>query len=313
MFKTPILFIIFNRLDTAQKVFEKIKEQKPKYLYIASDWPRKNKKWEADICKNVREEILKQIDWDCELKTFFRKENVGPKYGVSWAISWFFDNVDQWIIFEHDCLPDPSFFGFCETMLEKYKDDKRVMHISWPCHLLPKFYKENTYIFSHYEHIWGWATRSRAWKLYDVEMKELDNFIKNKWINFITDNFFTKKVNLQRLKDTHDWKIDTWDYQWRFCMRINNWYAIQPLTNLVSNIWFWKDALNTKNDLWMWNKPTKSIDFNHLIHPRNFIIDKKYRICDEKYVQLSFKQYVAIYLKKIWIYETIAKLLWYNV
>lgn len=313
MFNTPILFIIFNRLDTAQQVFNKIKEQKPKYLYIASDWPRATKYQETEVCKNVKEMILAQIDRKCELKTRFLEKNLWPKKAVSSAITRFFENVDQWIIFEHDCVPDSSFFWFCETMLEKYKDDKRIMHISWSCHLSPKYYKENSYIFSHYEHIRWRATWKRAWDLYDIEMKDLNNFIQNKQINHITDNFFAKKVNLKHFKDTKDWKIDTRDYERRFCLWCNNWLAIQPLTNLVSNIWFWKDALNTKNDLWMWNKPTKSIDYKHLIHPDNFIINKDCKIYDEKFVQFSFKQYIAIFLKKIWLYRIVAKMLWYNV
>lgn len=313
MFKIPILFLIFNRLDTTKKVFEKIKEQKPKYLYIAADWPRKNIKWENKVCMKIRKEILEQIDWNCELKTLFRDENLWCKKAVSGAISRFFENVEQWIILEDDCLPNTSFFWFCEAMLEKYQDDERVMHISWTCHLPEKYIKKNTYIFSHYEHVWWWATWSRARNLYDIKMKELDNFIKNWQINHITNNFFTKKVNLQHFKDTRDWKIDTWDYERRFCLRANNWVAIQPLSNLVSNIWFWECALNTKNDLWMWNRATESIDFNNLNHPKNFIINKEYRLYDEKYLQFSFKQYVAIYLKKLWIYKIIAKLLWYNV
>ena len=313
MFETPILFLLFNRLNTSQKVFNKIKEQKPKYLYIAADWPRKNIEWEDKICMCIRQKILQQIDWECEVKTLFRDENLWCKMAVSWAITRFFENVEQWIILEDDCFPDSSFFWFCETMLEKYKDDERVMHISWSCHLSEKYHKKNTYVFPRYEHIWGWATWRRGWNLYDIEMTELDNFIKNWQINNITDNFFTKKINLQHFKDTRDWKIDTRDYERRFCLRTNNWVAIQPLTNLVSNIWFWDWALNTKNDLWMWNRPTEPIDFNNLNHPKNFITNKEYRIYDEKHVQFSFKQYIAIYFKKLWIYKVIAKLLWYNV
>ena len=313
MFDTPILFILFDRLDTAQKVFDKIREQKPKYLYLAADWARKNKKWEEEKCKETRESILEQIDWECEVKTRFLEDNLWPKIAVSSAITRFFENVEQWIIFEHDCVPDSSFFWFCETMLEKYKDDERVMHISWSCHLADKYHKKNTYIFSRYEHIWWWATWRRARNLYDIKMTELDNFIMNCQINSITDNFFTKQVNLQHFKDTRDWKIDTWDYERRFCLRINNWVAIQPLTNLVSNIWFWEWALNTKNDLWMWNRSTEPIDFNNLNHPKNFIINKEYRIYDEKHVQFSFKQYVAIYLKKVWIYNIVARMLGYKV
>lgn len=312
MFETPILFLIFNRLDTANQVFKKIKEQKPKYLYIAADWPRKNKKWEAEACKKTRETILSQVNWDCELKTLFRDENLWCKKAVSWAITWFFENVDQWIILEDDCLPDPSFFWFCETMLEKYQDDKRIMHISWSCHLDKKYQKENTYEFSYYSHIRWWATRKRAWSLYDIDMKDLDDFIRNKQINLISGNYFSKNVMLRHFIDCRNWKIDTRDYQWLYSMRLNNWLAIQPLVNLISNIWFSTDALHTKNDFWMGNLDTQKIEYKKLRHPNNFILNLEHRKYEEKYVQLSFKQYVANILRKIWIYKIVAKILWYN-
>lgn len=313
MFNTPILFILFDRLDTAQKVFDKIKEQKPKYLYLAADWARKNKEWESERCEKVKEEIMKQIDWECKVKTRFLKKNLWPKDAVSSSITRFFENEEQWIIFEHDCLPDTSFFWFCETLLEKYKDDERVMHISWSCPFPEKFYKKDTYIFTPYEHIWWWATWRRAWKYYDVEMKSLNNFILNNQINHISNDFFTRKVNAHHFKEVYDWKLNTWDYQRRYTIWSNHWLSIQPLTNLISNIWFWENALNTKNDLWQANKKLYKIDYQNLFHPRDFVLNDKYLKLDEKYSQFSFMQYVAIYLKKMWLYKIVAKLLGFKV
>ena len=96
--KTPILFLIFNRLDTTKIVFEEIKKQKPKQLFIAADGPRANKENENIVCKEVRNYVLKNIDWNCEIKTLFRERNLGCGKAVSEAISWFFDNVEQGII-----------------------------------------------------------------------------------------------------------------------------------------------------------------------------------------------------------------------
>lgn len=312
MFKTPILFLIFNRLDTAQRVFEKIKEQKPKYLYIAADWPRKNKKWEAEACKKTREEILKQIDRDCELKTLFRDENLWCKMAVSWAISRFFENVEQWIILEDDCLPDSSFFGFCETMLEKYKDDERIMHISWECFLPKKWQEKNTYSFSNHVHIRWWATWKRSWNLYDISMKDLPEFI-DKWaIKSIVLNLLLRKVAINHFKCVYEWEIDTWDYQRVYCIRKNHWLSIFPLINLVGNIWFSANALHTKNDLGLWNQKTYSFDLNNIKHPSFMLIDDKFRKFEESKHQFAFKQYFAMILKKLWLYEIVSKILSYK-
>ncbi len=310
--QTPILFLIFNRPDTTKRVFDEIKKQKPKYLYIASDWPRENKQWENEIVEKTRKMVIDQIDRDCEVKTLFREKNLWCKIAVSQWISRFFENVEEWIILEDDCLPDQSFFGFCETMLEKYKDDTRIMHISGDCFLPKKRQNNKEYFFSYHNHIWGWATWKRAWKMYDPDIKTLPEFKKLNLITNITSNFFSKRVWLHNFELVFDWKHDTWDYQWTYCMRSNNGLAILPWVNLISNIWFSPDALHTKNETWIANLPTKKIDYQNLTELKFILADlEKIKYTDKKVFQ-SFKQYIAILLKKFGLYKIVAKILWYN-
>jgi hypothetical protein len=109
-FNIPILFMVFNRLDTTYKVFEQLRKIAPQKLYIASDGPRNNRENEKERVEAVREYVLKSIDWDCEVKTLFREENLGCGKAVSGAITWFFENEEMGIILEDDCLPSISFF-----------------------------------------------------------------------------------------------------------------------------------------------------------------------------------------------------------
>ena len=113
LFTTPILFLVFNRPDTTQHVFNAIKQVKPKHLFVAADGPRLHRQGEAEKCEAVRS-IIHQINWDCELKMLFREENLGCKLAVSSAITWFFEHVEQGIILEDDCLPDLSFFPYLD-------------------------------------------------------------------------------------------------------------------------------------------------------------------------------------------------------
>ena len=108
-FQTAVLFLLFNRPDTTSKVFEKIRQIKPQRLYVASDGPRESYYGEIEKVKSVRE-IIKKIDWSCEVKTLFREKNLGCKKAVSSAISWFFNYEEQGIILEDDCLPHIDFF-----------------------------------------------------------------------------------------------------------------------------------------------------------------------------------------------------------
>lgn len=160
MFETAILFIIFKRKETALKVLEIIKQIKPKYLYIAADgWRDENEKIK---CLETREAVLKAINFECEIKTLFRDKNLGCCDGVAGAIQWFFENVEQGIILEDDCLPEISFFDYCEKLLNYYKDNERIMHITGDSPLDRKV-GEASYYFATIQHCWGWASWRRAW------------------------------------------------------------------------------------------------------------------------------------------------------
>lgn len=272
MFKTPILFLIFNRPDTTETVFQRIKEIQPKYLYVAADGPRKNKEGESDLCLKTRK-IIEQVDWDCEVKTLFREENLGCKKAVSEGISWFFDNVEEGIIIEDDCLPSKSFFSFSEQLLDKYRNDERVMCISGENPLDSKI-SEQSYYFSTIPHIWGWATWKRAWKLYDVEFKNFNKFISS---NAIQNIFSQKEVQqywnkiFTRVKNN---EINTWDYQWTYALFINNGLSIIPSKNMVSNIGFGHaQACHTSEDAMCANRA--SHDIETIDHPFFMIPNKK--------------------------------------
>ncbi len=126
---TPVAFIIFNRPDTTSKVFEAIKQAKPKKLLVIADGPRINKPGEAEKCKQTRA-ITEQIDWDCEVLRNYSENNLGCRNRVSSGIDWVFENVDEAIIIEDDCLPNPSFFRFCQELLGKYRNNDEIFLIS---------------------------------------------------------------------------------------------------------------------------------------------------------------------------------------
>src|SRR4030042_6453503 len=150
---TPVLFLIFNRPDTTEKVFDEIRKAKPKKLFVAADGPRQDKQGEKEKVGRARQIVIDGIDWDCEIKTLFRDKNLGCKVAVSSAINWFFENEEMGIILEDDCLPHQSFFRFCGELLEKYKDDERIMVISGENLLFGRKRTNYSYYFSRYYHI----------------------------------------------------------------------------------------------------------------------------------------------------------------
>lgn len=241
---TPVLFLTFNRLDTTQQVFEAIRRARPPRLYLASDGPRDSRPGEEEKVKSVREYVLGHIDWECEVKTLFREKNLGCKYAVSGAISWFFENEEMGIILEDDCLPSNSFFGFCEELLNLYKDDERIFIISG-YNMQNRWTKwEGDYFFSYLGGIWGWASWRRAWKNFDPEMNDLHAFAKKNGFQ----NLLGEHPGRQRAKDLFSVmqkKVDSWAYPWAFARHKNSGMACVPSKSLIKNIGFGKEATHT--------------------------------------------------------------------
>lgn len=245
MYSKPILLIAFNRLDTTRQVLESIRQVKPRQLFFAVDAPRLDRD-EVQQCQQVRD-LINEVDWDCEIKTFFPEHNLGARVGVSSAITWFFEQIEEGIILEHDCLPDLSFFSFCEEMLDRYRDDERVMHVSGNF-FQPKVVGDSSYYFSKFPHIWGWATWRRAWKLYDLEMKGYGEFIRSGALQKIFANKFDQVEWKYLLDEVYYQRSNTWDFQWAYAVLKNNGFCINPNVNLVTNIGFGAGALHCKDE-----------------------------------------------------------------
>jgi len=240
--KTPILLIVFNRPDATQRVFDAIRLAQPKRLFVAADGPRPDRPGDPEKCVAARD-IVKRVDWDCEVKTLFQDKNLGCGLGPVTAINWFFENVEEGIILEDDCLPHPDFFRFCEELLDYYRENERIMHISGDNFQYGRKRGNASYYFSTYTHNWGWATWRRAWKCYDF---------------YCTSEEHRKHA---------------WDAQWEISARNRGGLAILPNVNLVSNIGFGPDATHTTALARYANLPTQSLSFP-LVHPKRLLPNK---------------------------------------
>ena len=269
---TPVLFLIYNRPNVTKKVFSEIQKAKPKRLYVAADGPRFDNIEEKKLCKDARS-IINDIDWECETKTLIRDENLGCRKAVYEAISWFFDNEEEGIVLEDDCLPSQSFFWYCQELLDYYRNDNRIMHIGGSNFQFGKNRSPYDYYFSRYPHVWGWATWKRSWKYYkDIDywnsekLKELLSTLESN-PNFV--KYWSKVHNKVKSGE-----IDTWDDQWTFSCWNQNGLSVVPDINLISNIGFGKDATHTKSFTKISNIANQEIRFP-LHHPINMVRSKK--------------------------------------
>lgn len=241
---SAVLFLIFNRPDTAELVFEKIREAQPARLYLAADGPRKARVGEAELVAQTRK-LAERVDWPCQIKTLFRDTNLGCKYAVSQAITWFFEHEEEGIILEDDCLPANDFFRFCDELLEKYRSDTLVTQVAGCNFQEGQKRGEASYYFSSSLEVWGWATWRRVWKMYDVNLQDYNEDQVTRAIDEVFGEPLVTEAYRDIFRQLKEGKIDTWDYQLKFLNFIHKGLCIIPNVNLISNIGFRPDATHT--------------------------------------------------------------------
>ncbi|CAN6134390.1 hypothetical protein MCEKH37_01185 [Methylophilaceae bacterium] len=298
--QTPVVFIIFNRPDTTLKVFNEIAKVKPKKLLVIADGPRIGKPNEAENCKKTRD-IINQIDWPCEVLRNYSEVNLGCKRRVSSGISWAFDQVEEAIFLEDDCLPDISFFYYCEELLGRYRYDESVGVISGDNFQFGKKRGDASYYFSKYVHIWGWASWRRAWQYYDVDIKSWPKYKANNLLDKVHVNKHEIKFWTDIMDSVHGGKIDTWDYQWVLAHWANDMKSIIPQVNLISNIGFGDQATHTKNVNEFANMESKAMEFP-LIHSNSLCICKEADVFTKKimFSHSIMKKVIKLILTKIY-------------
>jgi hypothetical protein len=267
-FRTPVLLLVFNRPATTRAVFESIRSMRPVELYVAADGPRPGVEGEAEKCRATRR-IATAIDWDCRAHSLFREENTGIGRGVASAITWFFDQVEEGIIIEDDCLPGASFYRFCEELLAYHRNQPRVMHISGNNFQYGRRRGDASYYYSQYTHCWGWASWRRAWDCFDRSLLEPDS------------------------------RPYVWDGEWLLAVRQRGGVAVLPNVNLVQNIGFGADATHTKTLERYAGLPAEEISFP-LRHPSKIAVDRR---ADTLTYYANFRRIRD--LRLMWFYATV--------
>jgi hypothetical protein len=227
--------IIFNRPDLTALVFQAIAQARPKRLFVLADGPRSRS--EAELCSRTRATVTERVDWDCEVKTDFSEVNLGCRQRCSSGFDWVFSQVDEAIFLEDDCVPDPTFFRFCELMLEQYRNDARVMMISGSNYLGSWKAESQSYHFSYFGSPWGWASWKRAWSFYDVTMSSWGDEEIKAWVRDVLADEETFALQARRFDTLYANPGDrhSWDLPWTLARLIQSGLTVVPAMNLISN------------------------------------------------------------------------------
>jgi hypothetical protein len=234
MVSTPVALSVFNRPETTEQVFAAIARARPSQLFVFADGPRTED--EGARCEQARQ-VTQRVDWECDARYQFSPVNVGARRRYSSGVDWVFEQVDEAIVLDDDCVPDDSFFPFCEQMLEQYRGDERVMMVCGTNYLDRWKSDRQSYHFSRLGTVWGWATWKRAWSTYDVDMKGWSDPAVQERIREVLGDDEIFKIERRRF-DRIAGEVDrhSWDLPWLFARLAAGGLTIVPSVNLVANL-----------------------------------------------------------------------------
>ncbi len=270
--QTPVALFVFNRPDLTRRVFERIRTVRPSKLLLIADGARLDRSEDAERVNACRSIVDLGVDWPCQVWRNYSNTNLGCMERIRSGLDWVFDLVDRAIILEDDCLPDVSFFGFCEELLHRYRDDGNVFNISGTNLIAPYYRSPHSYWFSRHPWTWGWATWRRAWRHNDFEMSDWNSRQPSLQASFSTNwerqywmsTFQEARRNLRA--------VNCWDYQWNFTCRSRDGVSIMPRENMVENIGFNCNSTHVFNDMQRLALPAVSQSLDS--HPRTYIVSR---------------------------------------
>lgn len=273
MIKTPIVLICFNRPNLTRKTFNQIKKNKPSKLFLIMDGPRYKNSQDIQNIKKVRK-IIEEIDWKCKVYKNFSNDNLGLKKRIVTGLNWVFKKVDKAIILEDDCYPGDDFFNFCEIMLKFYEDNKKISIITGN-NFQNKAVNLNSYYYSKYSHIWGWATWRRTWNLFNDNDQKIEIFLKSSKFKKICkipeEQNYWKDMHSQIKKGI----LKSWAYYFLLNIWESNSLTVTPNLNLIKNIGIDSKSRSNPNDPGLKIDLTKTVLKFPLTHPKTIKVNEK--------------------------------------
>jgi hypothetical protein len=245
MFDVPVALFFFNRPKEIVRVMDVLRQVRPSRLFAIADGPRKGSAKDHELCTRARTAV-EAIDWKCEIRREYSSDNLGVRQRLTSGLATVFGDVDEAIILEDDCLPDPTFFRFCEDLLKRYRREERVTMVSGSNPLGRWRADAQSYFFSPHGTHWGWATWKRAWRRFDPDLLEWKNRESRERLRAaVGDEFFAYYSQL--VDRVVSGGLDTWDCQWTVGQILDDRLAVVPSVNLISNIGFGGEATHTRN------------------------------------------------------------------
>ena len=284
----PVRVNIWIRPECQRAQFEVLKQARPSIMFLVSDGGRNEKEWAA-IKKN-RELFDTEIDWDCTVYKVYEEENQGLYTMGRKGSQLIWSKVDRCIFLEDDQVPSVSYFKYCAELLEKYKDDTRIVSICSMNYAGIWESATNDYFFSERGPIWGQATWKRSYEQRDFDLEYAkDPYVMNLLRSKLKDDkSYLKTVEGYAKNSNHGGHIPGGEFLSRLEVCAQNRLYIIPKYNMMCNIGCTENGTHASEYRLMphairkiFNMKTYEYDFP-LKHPKYMIADGDYKALEEK-------------------------------
>lgn len=292
MYTTPILLITFNRPTHVKNALQEIRKQQPRTLYVFQDGPRATHPDDTEKLQKVRDLIDEMVDWKCDIKLNYQKQNLGCGRGPYEAMSWFFRNVEMGIILEDDVVPHPLFFAYMKELLERYKDDQQIGFIAGH-NINRRYSQKNSYYFTfETEGTLGWGTWRRTWMDMNFDVQYDYNDFESAMKKYGMPLFYRKSEHQKYQEILSKDRHDHWDYQIEYCLRLKGYINIKPNSCLTSHEGVDEDATHSGFTNPNYKMEVNEDLFTSINHPEKVQIDKS------EYIWL-YKRNLKLFVKNI--------------
>ncbi len=232
--ETPVVILGYNRAGKVERLIERLAEIKPRNVIFSVDGPKPHIAGDAEKVDAVRA-LVERITWTPHVETRFREVNAGLQIAVTDAVTHAVNTFGQVVVLEEDTLPGHDWLPYANEMLERYRDEERIAHISGynvvpPTHLTQGARGSR---LSRYPESIAWATWDRAWAQYDPTLEWARN-VSVSDLARITGSRMGALRWKQNFADAAAGRISTWAYRWIASMWAHDRFVLSPNANLVT-------------------------------------------------------------------------------
>jgi hypothetical protein len=238
----PVVLFLFNRPASLARVVDVLCRVRPRLVLAIADGPRPGHPEDIPRCIAARK-IVERLDGSCHVIRHFAEANLGCDARITTGLAWAFEHISEAIVLEDDVVPDPSFFPWCAQMLNRYRDEPQVMHVSGRNHLGRWTQSGDGHCLLRRASILGWATWRRAWQRHVTMPGTPDDIMRTAAISAIEPVVLDQFLMQQGL--ALKYRPSVWDTDWEIKKALLGGLSVVPSVNMVANIGFGPDATHT--------------------------------------------------------------------